>query len=162
MMLFTVCNWVFYRQACAITDSDTVVITGGWNDTPKKVSRYSVQGWQEDLPALITGRMNHACTSYMSRGRRVRKYEHNVGYSIFSSDRSSRRGNLVGACIWDIMLKRAQKEFLQHSEEARGVLGALLYSKQARKHASLQAHKQASIKAGMQASVQVGAMPCRG
>ena len=80
VMLFAVCNCVFYRQACAITDSDTVVITGGWN-TLKKVSRYSVQEWQEDLPNLITGRMNHACTSYLSGGRRVRKYMymHNVG-----------------------------------------------------------------------------------
>ena len=69
--------YVFYRQACAIPDpdTDTVVITGGWW-TQTTVSRYSVQGWVEDLPALSTGRRNHACTSFMSGRRRVRKYEH--------------------------------------------------------------------------------------
>ena len=63
-----------YRQACAIPDpdTDTVVITGGWW-TQTTVSRYSVRGWQEDLPGLITGRRNHACAGYMSGGRRVRK-----------------------------------------------------------------------------------------
>ena len=72
-MLFAVCSCIFYRQACAIPDTDTVIITGGYN-TETTVSRYSVQGWQEDLPALTKGRLNHACTSYMSGGRRVRKY----------------------------------------------------------------------------------------
>ena len=65
-------SYIFYRQACAIPDTGTVVITGG-EYTYTKVSRYSVQGWQEDLPALSTGRRNHACTSFMSGGRRVRK-----------------------------------------------------------------------------------------
>ena len=64
---------VYYRDACAIPDTDTVVITGGWY-SQKRVTRYSAQGWQEDLPALTKGRLNHACTSYMSGGRRVRKY----------------------------------------------------------------------------------------
>merc|ERR1712137_143753 len=58
------------QQACAITNSDTVIITGG-AFTSNTVSRYSVRGWKEDLPNLITGRRNHACTSYMSRGRRM-------------------------------------------------------------------------------------------
>ena len=66
---------VYYRNACAIPDTDTVIIIGGLH-TKTTVSRYSVQGWQEDLPALSTGRRNHACTSFMSGGRRVRKYEH--------------------------------------------------------------------------------------
>ena len=64
-------NFVFYRKACAIPDTDTVVITGGYY-SQKRVSRYSVQGWQEDLPDLNTGRRNHACAGYMSGGRKVR------------------------------------------------------------------------------------------
>ena len=62
-----------YRDSCAIPDpdTDTVVITGGrW--TEKTVSVYSDQGWQEDLPDLITGRVYHACAGYTSGGRRVR------------------------------------------------------------------------------------------
>ena len=59
---------VYYSEACAIPDTETVVITNGEN----KVSRYSVRGWKEDLPDLITGRRNCACTSYISGGRRVR------------------------------------------------------------------------------------------
>ena len=58
-------------MACAIPDTDTVVITGGKN-TLTTVSVYNDQGWVEDLPELITGRRDHACTSFMSGGRRVR------------------------------------------------------------------------------------------
>ena len=62
---------VYYRRACAVPDTDTVIIIGGWH-TLTTVSRYSVQGWKEDLPNLITGRHGCACTSYISAGRRVR------------------------------------------------------------------------------------------
>ena len=63
---------VYYSSACAIPDpdTDTVVVTGGDYDL-NIVSVYSEQGWQEDLPSLNTGRWNHACTSYMSEGKRV-------------------------------------------------------------------------------------------
>ena len=64
---------IYYSKACAIPDpdTDTVVITGG--DPPQNtVSVYSVQGWQEDLPGLITARLHHACAGYTSGGRRVR------------------------------------------------------------------------------------------
>ena len=60
-------------MTCAIPDpdTDTVVITGGL-DTLTTVSVYSVHGWVEDLPSLNIGRYLHACTSYMSGGKRVR------------------------------------------------------------------------------------------
>ena len=64
-------NSNFFSDACAIPDTDTIVITGGRN-TLTTVSRYGTQFWQEDLPSLITGRYNHACTAYASGGRRVR------------------------------------------------------------------------------------------
>jgi len=56
--------------ACAIPDpiTDTVVVTGG-ADTETTVVRYGQQGWLEDLPPLITGRYDHACSSFMSAGR---------------------------------------------------------------------------------------------
>ena len=62
-----------YRDSCAIPDpdTDTVVITGG-RYSQNTVSVYSVQGWQDDLPGLITGRYSHACAGYMSGERRVR------------------------------------------------------------------------------------------
>ena len=66
---------VSYRSACAIPDTDTVVITGGDDDNNPihtTVSRYDVEGWVEDLPELITGRYDHACAGYTSGGRKVR------------------------------------------------------------------------------------------
>ena len=71
MMLFIA---VYYRNACAIPDNNTVVITGGHN-TRTSVSRYNDQGWIEDLPSLITGRYGHACAGYTSEGNRVRYTE---------------------------------------------------------------------------------------
>ena len=72
-----------YRNSCAIPDPDTetVVITGG-RYYRNRVSVYSVQGWQDDLPDLITGRYYHACAGYMSGGRRVRLNVDN-GESVF-------------------------------------------------------------------------------
>ena len=79
---FNTCSFltVILSMACAIEDreTDSVVITGGGADERYKakstVSVYNVLGWQEDLPPLITGRYNHACTSYTSdKGTRVRR-----------------------------------------------------------------------------------------
>ena len=53
-----------------MVNGDTVVITGGDN-TREKVSVYSVQGWQEDLPELNIGRLAHACAAYTTAS-----YEH--------------------------------------------------------------------------------------
>ena len=64
-------NYVYYSDACAIPDGDTVIITGGLNNL-NTVSIYNVEGWQQDLPPLNTGRYDHACTSYWSDERRVR------------------------------------------------------------------------------------------
>ena len=64
---------LFYSQACAIPDpvTDTVVITGGDWPPLNAVVRYGQQGWLDDLPPLITGRQDHACSSYVSSGRVV-------------------------------------------------------------------------------------------
>ncbi len=71
-LLLKVCYIVYYSRGCAIPDpnTDTVVVTGGVNPLTR-VSVYSVKGWKEDLPSLNTGRWYHACTSYMSGGKRV-------------------------------------------------------------------------------------------
>ena len=71
----------FYSDACAIPDTNTVVITGGitvvntggMTDALATVSRYNDGGWMEDLPELITARRAHACAGYTSGGKRVRK-----------------------------------------------------------------------------------------
>ena len=67
-------NIVNYSQACAIPDpvTDTVVVTGGSGSGT--VVRYGQQGWMADLPSLIFGRSQHACSSFMSSGRLVSKY----------------------------------------------------------------------------------------
>ena len=56
----------FIRAACSITDSNSVVITGGYDDNTIafRVSRYNIEGWMEDLPRLTTRRWNHACALY--------------------------------------------------------------------------------------------------
>ena len=53
------------REACAIEMPDYVVVTGGAHDTLNKVSVYSEQGWERDLPNLIWGRAEHACGHYI-------------------------------------------------------------------------------------------------
>ena len=65
---------IFYSRACAIPNSDTVIITGG-DFTRNTVSVYNVGGWQEDLPPLNTGRYWHACTSFWSDERRVKELD---------------------------------------------------------------------------------------
>ena len=57
--------------ACAISDGATVVVTGGApaRDT---VSRYTRNGWIEDLPSLIEGRQNHGCASFAKNENLVR------------------------------------------------------------------------------------------
>ena len=55
-----------YRWACSITDTSSVVITGGgdvFNPT-SRVTRYDETGWVEDLPSLLTARANHGCALY--------------------------------------------------------------------------------------------------
>ena len=61
-----------YSRACGIPDEETVIITGG-TYSQNTVSVYTVDGWQQDLPPLNTGRFGHACSSYWSDGRRVKK-----------------------------------------------------------------------------------------
>ena len=62
---------IYYSDACIIPDEEVVIITGG-EHTLNTVSVYNVEGWQQDLPPLNTGRYYHACSSYWSGERRVR------------------------------------------------------------------------------------------
>ena len=58
------------RDACAIADGDTVVLTGGQN-TMRTVSRYGAGGWLEDLPRMNLGRADHGCASFVQEGDKV-------------------------------------------------------------------------------------------
>ena len=62
----------YFRSACAIPDPDNeeVIITGGW-ETMTKASVYNEDGWQRDLPSFSEGRRHHACSSFLSSGKRV-------------------------------------------------------------------------------------------
>ena len=56
------------RYACAIPDLDghSVVLAGGGfhEDDSKRVSRYNLHGFVEDMPQLTVGRMDLGCGSY--------------------------------------------------------------------------------------------------
>ena len=63
----------FLRYACAIPipENDTVILTGGYT-TRRTVAVYNENGWQRNLPNLLTERMYlHGCTSFVSRNKRV-------------------------------------------------------------------------------------------
>ena len=64
-------KYVYYRAACSISLTDAVIITGG-SSTLNIVSRYSRDGWVEDLPSLKVGRYGHGCSQYLSGGEQVR------------------------------------------------------------------------------------------
>ena len=64
-------KYVYYRNACSISLVDSVIITGG-GYTRNIVSRYSRDGWVEDLPSLKVGRSSHGCSQYLSGGEQVR------------------------------------------------------------------------------------------
>ena len=55
----------YLRRACSIQLEETVVITGG-DYTMSTASIYSVDGWVEDLPDLLTGRWDHGCGHYIN------------------------------------------------------------------------------------------------
>ena len=60
-------------RSCAIAEQDTntVIITGGYN-TETTVTRYTEYGVSKELPSLNEGRDNHACGSYLEiSGTRV-------------------------------------------------------------------------------------------
>ena len=57
-------NTIFkIRRHCAIEFEDEVILTGS-EDYPKNVSVYTVQGFKEHLPELLTGRYLHGCSYY--------------------------------------------------------------------------------------------------
>ena len=58
------CNYVnIYSDACLIDEGDSFLLTGG-SYTPTRTSRYSSDGWLQDLDDLNTGRRDHACGWY--------------------------------------------------------------------------------------------------
>ena len=60
---------IHFSHACSIQEDNRVIITGG--HSTKTVSVYDEYGWREDLPSLNEGRMGHACTSFVSGGKKV-------------------------------------------------------------------------------------------
>ena len=62
-----------YSEACLIDEGDTFLLTGGSVGTKTRTSRYSRDGWLQDLDDLNTGRYDHACGWYTdTEGKRVR------------------------------------------------------------------------------------------
>ena len=64
--------WSFFSEGCGIPDGDSIILTGGAR-TENRASRYTVNGWLENLPDLKIGRTNHGCASYTAEdGSKVR------------------------------------------------------------------------------------------
>ena len=64
------------RYACAIPipENDMVILTGGYT-TKRTVAVYNENGWQRNLPNLLTERKYlHGCTSFVSGNKRVSRY----------------------------------------------------------------------------------------
>ena len=52
----------FLSRSCGISLVDHVLITGGYVlNVQRKVSKYTRDGWEEDLPELNSGRYDHGC-----------------------------------------------------------------------------------------------------
>ena len=69
MLLCNKMQHKLFSHACAIQEDDRVVITGG--HSARTVSVYDENGWIEDLPNLNEERLGHACTSFLSDGKKV-------------------------------------------------------------------------------------------
>ena len=65
---------------------------------------------------------------------------------LFASNRSSRRGNLVRACVRDILLKRVLREFLKQASREAG--------RQASREAKRQASKPLSLSKSLREHVR--------
>ena len=62
------------QGACSIPDpeTDTVIITGGYNDSPwRRTSVYNENGFVENLGDLNYPRFLHGCTSFIADNKRV-------------------------------------------------------------------------------------------
>ena len=61
-------NLILCSESCAIPDleSEAVYLTGGgFSFYSASVTKYGVEGFLEDLPALNTGRKSHGCSGYL-------------------------------------------------------------------------------------------------
>ena len=72
------------RSACAIVDSDTLLVTGG-GYTLRTVSRYDTAGFVEDLPSLNEGRTgHHGCGAYTGdTGEQVIVIQYTILYCCY-------------------------------------------------------------------------------
>ena len=66
--MFSTCEWIKYGY-CDLFWVWNVV--GGYF-TSQIVSKYSKNGWQEDLPKLKVGRRGHGCSAYTRNDKMVR------------------------------------------------------------------------------------------
>ena len=57
---------IYYRAACAISDGDSVLLTGG-KFSKQRVSSYDATGYVGDLPRLNVGRYDHGCGAYLTQ-----------------------------------------------------------------------------------------------
>jgi len=97
-------------RACAITDTDSIIITGSYQDIDKndnhyygsrKVVRYNLQGHVENLPEMNQGRWGHGCGAYTTSNSTVLIVAGgDSGNSIKDHLHSSTEKLVVGASSW--------------------------------------------------------------
>ena len=73
MMLL--CAVSFFRRACSIGLPEMFILTGGIY-TMTTVSRYSINGWMEDLPELNEGRRYHGCGYFYNDDMQTVSFRH--------------------------------------------------------------------------------------
>ena len=59
-----------------------MIVTGG-SDNPTKVSVYTIESWQHDLPDLQEGRTSHGCGHYTNKDNVVVKFNLQTWFSVF-------------------------------------------------------------------------------
>ena len=72
------------RRHCAIEFEEEVIFTGS-EDNSKLVSVYTILGFKEHLPDLVTGRYLHGCSYYTnSDDKQVKKNNSHINVKDFS------------------------------------------------------------------------------
>ena len=70
----------YCRFSCLIDDETSFLLLGGWqeeyqHEAHRRVTRYDIKGFLEDLPRLTRDRYNSGCSSYTAdNNKKVRKY----------------------------------------------------------------------------------------